>query len=133
MDEQALAAGLRSFGRVYRRECRGRRVHPTVLHLGTLSGERVEIPHDPTLDPALRADLLERILNQVDPAVALPWLTRGGVLAPGDNDFAWYAAARTAFGRHGRTLSAFYLITRDGWLDLVTDRSDLWVAPPPSG
>lgn len=121
--------GLRSFGRAYLRECRGRRLHPTVLHLGVLGGDWVEVPADPTLDVGLRADVLERILDRTDPGVALPWITRGGALAPGDHDFAWYAASRTAFGRHGHPLRAFYVITRDGWMDLVTDRSALWIGP----
>ncbi|RZI82145.1 MAG: hypothetical protein EOO67_18185 [Microbacterium sp.] len=84
------------------------------------------VPHEAGTDAGLRADLLERLLDDLDPGTALPWITRGGVLSPGDADFAWFAAARTAFGRHGHPLPAFYVITRDGWLDLTTDATALW-------
>lgn len=84
------------------------------------------VAHESATDPGFRTDLLERVVEDLDAATAVAWLTRGGVLAPGDNDFAWYAAARSAFGRHGYPLTAFYVITRDGWLDLVTDQSALW-------
>lgn len=117
---------LRSVGRAYVRECRGRRLHPTVLRLGLLGGQHVVVPLEPATDPGLRADLLERILDELDPERALPWLTRGGALSPGDTDFAWYAAARAAYGRHGHLLRAFYVITRDGWFDLVSDQTATW-------
>lgn len=126
-------ADLGRFGRAYQRECRGRRTHPVVLRLGALSGKFVEVPHQWATDPGLRADLLERLLDDLEPADAVLWLTRGGALAPGDTDFAWYAAGRAAYGRHGHQLGAFYIITRAGWLDLVTDRTARWRPSPRTG
>ena len=120
---------LLALGKAYQRECRGRRTHPVVLRLGALGGEHVVVPHGSATDAGLRADLLERVLDDLDPAVVLPWFTRGGALAPNDTDFAWYAAARTAFGRHGHPLRAFYVLTRTGWLDLCSDRSTPWRPP----
>lgn len=119
-------ADLRTAGQAFLRECRGRRLHPTTLRLGHLGGSHVPVPEDPVLDPGLRADLVEQVLDGLDAATALGWITRGGALSPGDVDFAWYAAASAAFGRHGTLLRAFYVITPDGWLDLVSDRTGGW-------
>lgn len=120
------SAGLSSVGRAFRRECRGRKVHPTTVRVGTPGGPHIGVPDAPFLDGALRADLLERVLHGLDPATAVPWITRGGALSPSDGDFAWFAAARAAFGRYGFGLPAFYVVTREGWFDLVNDRTALW-------
>jgi hypothetical protein len=102
-------------------ERRGKRVHPTTVRIGSLDGPHIGIPHDPTMDLGLRIDLIERVLDGFDPASSLTWLTRGGLLAPVDADFAWLIASREAFARHGTRLPAFIVITPHGWLDLVND------------
>jgi hypothetical protein len=102
-------------------ERRGKRAHPTTLRVGALDGPHIGIPHDPSMDGGLRTDLVERILDGLDLSEALTWLTRGGRLVPGDADFAWFAASREAFGRHGCRLPAFFVITPEGWFDLVSD------------
>ena len=51
------------------------------------------------------------------------WLVRPGTPEPHDLDLQWLAAARTAFGMHGRALDGFYVITRTGWRDVLTDET----------
>ena len=43
-----------------------------------------------------------------------------------DLDLQWLAAARTAFGMHGRPLEGFYALTRTGWRDVLTGESRVW-------
>lgn len=123
--------GLLSAGLAFRRECRGRKVHPTTVRVGEICGAHVVVPNDQALDAGLRADLLEQILSAGEPASQRVWITRGGALSPSDNDFAWNAAATNAFGRHGQRLKAFLVITREGWFDLVSDQVGLWKPPTP--
>lgn len=95
------------------------RIVPVHLHLGTDDQTLVRLPHDPDVDDGLRADLVERALEDLAPTSTLAWITRGGVLQPGDADFSWLSACRQAWGRHGRTLPGFYVVTREGWIDLL--------------
>lgn len=104
-------------------ECGPRRSFPPLLRLGDPGGVHRYFADDPGYDSGLRADVLERALDGFDLEHELPtcWLTRSGELVPGDLDFAWFAATREAFGRHGSDLPAFFVMTRRGWLDLVED------------
>ena len=120
MDPQ-LAAHARTAYDAFLRECGRRRSDPITVRIGTPGGPGLAIAHDPSLDAGFRADLLERALDDFDPATAIPWLTRGGVLVPGDPDLSWFAAARAAYGRHGAVLPGFLIITRDGWRNLLDD------------
>jgi hypothetical protein len=43
-----------------------------------------------------------------------------------DLDLLWLAAARTAFGMHGRALDGFYAVTRTGWRDVLTGETRVW-------
>jgi hypothetical protein len=94
---------------------------PPLLRIGSPGGPHLGFTDHPGYDPGLRADVLERALDGFEPGVPPPtaWITRGGSLSPGDLDFAWLAAAREAYARHGLPLSAFYLMTADGWTDLL--------------
>jgi hypothetical protein len=87
----------------------------------------------------LRADVLTRALDHgIDERTSI-WLTRGGPLSVGDVDLAWFAAARTALGRHGVGDPAVHVVTRYGWLDLSTGAGRTWrrvrplVAAPGAG
>ena len=113
-----------------------RRSLPTLVHVGRPGGERITVPHDHSFDAGLRADLLERALTGLDAVTGarpVPWVTRSGDLTPGDADFAWFAAAREAFGRHGLDLPGFFVISRHGWLNLADDDVVRWrrVRPRP--
>jgi len=104
-----------------------RRALPTLVHVGTPGGEEVVVPDEPGLDPGLRADLLERAIDGLElqtPPIA--WLTRVGVLSPGDADLAWFSATREAFARHSLVLPGFFVMTRYGWLNLANDESIRW-------
>ncbi|MFL6022215.1 MAG: hypothetical protein ACJ72O_02660 [Marmoricola sp.] len=111
-----------------------RRALPTLMHVGTPGVEEVVVPEGPGLDPGLRADIMERALDGLDPdRPPLPWLTRTGELSPGDADLAWFAATREAFGRHASALPGFFVMTRYGWLDLATDELIRWNRVRPTG
>jgi hypothetical protein len=69
--------------------------------------------------------LTERTDRGIDARTSI-WLTRGGELCVGDADLAWFAAARTAFGRHGIGDPGVHVVTRYGWLDLCTGESRTW-------
>lgn len=126
MTSAPLPADLLTVGRTFRRQCRGRRLHPTTLRIGALRGRHEVVDTAAGTDAGMRVELLAVALDRLEPTTAVPWITRGGALSPGDLDFAWSAAARIAFGQLGLTLPAFYVVTRDGVLDLVTDEVTLW-------
>lgn len=106
-----------------------RRRLPTLVHVGTPGGDHLTVIHDACFDAGLRADLVERTLDGLDGAAAarpVPWLTRTGELVPADPDFAWFSAAREAFGRHALALPGFFVITRYGWMNLANDDVIRW-------
>jgi hypothetical protein len=106
-----------------------RRRLPTLFHVGTPGGEQITLPHDLYFDAGLRADLVERAIDALDGlagARPVPWLTRVGDLSPTDADFAWFSAAREGFGRHGRELPGFFVVTRYGWLNLANEDVIKW-------
>jgi hypothetical protein len=105
-------------------ELGSRRTTPPLLHLGVPGRGHRAFADDPGYDSGLRADVLERALDamELDP-VPLAWVTRDGDLAPGDLDYAWFAATGEAFGRYGLRLPAFFVMTRRGWFDLLSDAS----------
>ncbi|MCW2785886.1 MAG: hypothetical protein JWP74_2403 [Marmoricola sp.] len=118
---KAMTAFARSAGR--------RRVLPTSVHLGSLGGRHTTVPHDDGLDAAMRADIVERLLDRIEPGAPdepQVWVTRCGRLAIGDADIAWFAAARTGFGRHGLPFPGVVVMTREGWLDVGSGQVVLW-------
>ncbi|MCX6395344.1 MAG: hypothetical protein NTV23_02535 [Propionibacteriales bacterium] len=125
-DDREHSSEVAAAGRAFRRACRGRRVHPTTVVLGLFRGVHVVLPDADGLDGGLRTDLVEQVLSTHETVPALVRITRGGALWPSDTDFAWYAAANHGFGRHGRQLESFAVITREGWFDLVTDHRERW-------
>ena len=113
-----------------------RRLLPTAFHVGTPGSDHLTLPHDACFDAGLRADLVERAIDGLEGRAAarpVPWLTRSGELSPADCDFAWFAAARAAFGRHGLPLPGFFVMTRHGWLNLADEEVVRWrrVRPDP--
>jgi hypothetical protein len=115
-------------GRFRMRE--SRRVFDAMVQVGTLGGTHdsfvVRAQDLPAIDVALRVDVVSRMLDGGDPDWHTAWLLRPGVPEPHDLDLEWYAAARSAFGVHGRRLDGFYVLTRAGWLDLATGESRTW-------
>jgi hypothetical protein len=106
-----------------------RRRLPTTFHVGTPGGDQVTVPHDVCFDAGLRADLVERAIDGLDGRAGerpVPWLTRSGDLTAADADFAWFAAAREGFGRHGLELPGFFVVTRYGWLNLANEDVVRW-------
>ena len=108
-----------------------RRVVPPTLYVGSPGGECTAMTDEPWYDVGLRTDLVTRAIDGLELADPLPWLTRGGDLAAGDNDWAWFAATRTAYARHGLALPGFFVVTRHGWLDLAGERRQAWVRVRP--
>lgn len=101
-----------------------RRVYPPLLHVGW-PGARAEVfgaePGD-RFDPTLRCDVVAALLRaarQRAPAagaVPMLWLTRPGVLEPGDLDIDWLAAAIRASAEAQLGLT-FVVVTKRGWFD----------------
>lgn len=106
---------------------RGRTAMP-VLHLGQPGGEQRRIPHAPWHDPGARADLVTRALDGLACPTPRVWLARGGPTATAPIDLAWLTAARVGHGRHGRALEHFFVVTRRGWADVVTEEEHPWEA-----
>jgi hypothetical protein len=115
-------------GRFRARE--SRRVFDVMLQVGTLGGERdsfvVRAQDLPAVDASLRVDVVDSLLEQSGGRWTTAWLVRPGSPEPHDLDLQWLAAARTAFGMHGRDLHGFYVITRAGWRDVLTGESRTW-------
>lgn len=123
----STAALLREEVRRFVTACGTRRALPSRIHVGVLAGHRITLPADPSYDAGLRADLLTRALDRLgEPAQLGAWLTRGGFTTASDQDLAWLVAVGTAFGRHGVTGTAFFAVTRHGWLDVRTGEEQTW-------
>ncbi len=104
-----------------------RRVLPTVVHLGIPGARRLSVPHDPSYDAGLCADVLERMIDGlVGDDLRCAWITRSGPLEAGDPEFRWSAAAREAFARHGLIYPGFFLVTRRGWRHLESGDAVQW-------
>lgn len=101
----------------------------TTVHVGAPEGVHVDIPSEAWFDAGLRVDLLARALSGLDDptfAGALPWLSRTGGLDPHDADLQWCAASLAAFARFGAVPPGFFVVTRRGWLDVLTGQARPW-------
>jgi hypothetical protein len=124
-----LRAALRAeVGRLRRRESRV--VFDSSVHVGVPGGERdsfvVRAQDRPALDVALRIDVLSRLIEDSPADWRAAWLVRAGALDLHDDDLRWFAAARTAYAIHDRTLDGFWVVTRSGWRDVVSDDRRVW-------
>ncbi|HET8560880.1 MAG TPA: hypothetical protein VFL69_10210 [Marmoricola sp.] len=107
----------------------GLRALPTTVHVGAPLGERIDVVSEHWFDAGLRTELVAQALAGLDEptfAVALPWLTRSGDLETHDADLAWCAASLAAFGRYGAAPPGFFVVTRRGWLDLLSGEARTW-------
>jgi hypothetical protein len=115
-------------GRLRGRE--SRRVFDAGVHVGVLGGPRdsfvVRAQDLPAVDAALRTDVLCSLVEQAPSTWRTAWLVRPGLPELHDQDLRWLAAARTAFGIHARPLEGFYVVTRTGWRDVLTDETRVW-------
>lgn len=122
-----LTAAIHGELRAFVRAAGTRRALPTTCHVGHPGGERAHWPHEVTEDRSLRADLVERAIDGLlETEGACAWVTRGGEPDLSDADAEWFAAARTAFARHGVPLPAFFVLTRNAWVDLVSGERRRW-------
>jgi hypothetical protein len=115
-------------GRFRARE--SRRVFDVSVHVGVLGGPRdsfvVRAQDLPAVDAALRTDVVAALLEDSPEAWSTAWLVRPGTPEPHDLDLQWLAAASTAFGMHDRSLDGFFVLTRSGWRDVLTDETRVW-------
>lgn len=115
-------------GRFRARE--SRRVFDVSVHVGELAGARdsfvVRAQDLPAVDAALRIDVLSALLEDSPDGWRTAWLARPGTPEVHDLDLQWLAAAGTAFGMHARVLDGFYVVTRAGWRDVLTDETRVW-------
>jgi hypothetical protein len=115
-------------GRFRQRE--SRRVFDLTVQVGTLGGSRdsfvVRAQDLPALDAGLRVDVVSSLLDGGDPDWRTAWILRPGQPEPHDLDLQWYAAARSAFAIHARSLDGFFVLTRSGWRDVLTGDSRTW-------
>lgn len=119
-----LATGMRAAMSAFVNAAGTRRVLPTIFHVGRPGGradERWAIVDDPSQDAGLRIDLVEYAVEAAGLANPVPWMTRSGDLSPHDADLAWFAATRLAFERLELDLPGFFVVTRKGWMNLLTE------------
>jgi hypothetical protein len=132
-----LAAGIHEELRAFVTSAGTRRSLPITCGVGHPGGQQTLFAHEVTAESSLRADLVERVVDGLlQTTDACAWVTRGGELDLADADAEWFAAARTAFGRHGLPLPAFFVLNRSGWVDLVTGEHREWYRVrkrPPGG
>jgi hypothetical protein len=122
-----LAAGIHVELRAFVASAGTRRSLPASCTVGHPGGQQTRFAHEVTNEASLRADLVERVLDGLlDTTDACAWVARSGELDLTDADAEWFAAARTAFGRHGLPLPAFFVLNRNGWVDLVTGEHRAW-------
>lgn len=112
-----------------------RRRFPLVLHVGAPDGRRrwaeVPWPVRPEYDAGLRFDLADALVDDLladwpEEAPFWGWLTRPGVPEVHDCDLGWLAATTRATAARERDLAGFRVVTRTGWLDLLTDERRSW-------
>ncbi|WP_030485805.1 hypothetical protein [Nocardioides aequoreus] len=110
-----------------------RRLLPTRCWVGHPGGEEDETciplaaPDGAAAPHGLRVDLVERALDGLEqPAGSLAWLARSGPLLAGDDELAWWSAARAGFARHGLVPAGFCVLNRVGWLDLAGGAGRTW-------
>ena len=115
-------------GRLRRRESRP--VFDTTVQVGRPAGGRdsfvLRAQDRPAFDAALRVDVLSRMLEDAPDDWRSAWLLRAGTVDLHDDDLRWLAAARTAYAVHDRVLEGFWVVTRFGWRDVVTDEQRTW-------
>ena len=112
------------------RERETRRVFDAAVHVGELAGPRdsfvLRAQDLPAVDTALRTDVVSSLVEQAPPGWRTAWLVRPGTPELHDQDLRWLASARTAFAIHDRPLDGFYVVTRNGWRDVMTDEIRVW-------
>jgi hypothetical protein len=115
-------------GRFRARE--SRRVFDSSVHVGVLAGPRtgfvVRAQDLPAVDAGLRVDVLSALVEQSPDLWRTTWLVRPGTPERHDVDLQWLAAARMAFGIHDRRLDGFYVVTRSGWRDALSEETRVW-------
>ena len=125
--DKALAAAIRGELRAFVDAAGTKRSLGTTCHVGHPGEAHARWAHDVTADHSLRTDLVERAIDGLHVTEgACAWITRGGELDVSDADAEWFAAARTAFARHGLVLPAFFVLNRSGWVDLVSGERRAW-------
>ena len=103
--DKTLAAAIRGELGAFVEAAGTRRSLGTTCHVGHPGEPHARWAHDVTTDHSLRTDLVERAIDGLlDTEGACAWITRGGELDVSDADAEWFAAARTAFARHGLVL-----------------------------
>jgi hypothetical protein len=123
--DAVLTAGITSELRAFVAAAGTRRALPSTCHVGHPGDAQVELPD--VDDASLRADLVERAIDGLlDIEGACAWVTRGGDLGITDADASWFAAALAGFARHGLTMSAFVVMTRSAWIDVVSGERREW-------
>lgn len=103
-----------------------RRTTPPQLRVGDPDGEFVTIALQEWYDVGARVDLVTRGLEGLPMEHPLVWMRRGGQLVAEDRDLAWLAASRAAYLAHGAVLQAFHVVTRHGWIDLISGHREAW-------
>ena len=77
-------------------------------------------------DRGFQVDLLCRLMAGADGAVAVVVVRPGHHAARTDTDGTWNAAARAAADVCGAPLAAVVIVSRWGWLDLLSGRRRDW-------
>lgn len=125
--QETLAAAIHVELRAFVAAAGNRRSLPITCHVGHPGGQQAWFAHDAGARTSLRTDLVERAIDGLlDTNQACAWVTRSGELDLADADAEWFAAARSAFARHGLRLPAFFVLNRNGWTDLLTGERRTW-------
>lgn len=87
---------------------------------------RTHRPDGGPLDRGLQVDLLCRLMAGADVPVAVIVVRPGHHAAHTDTDGTWAAAARAAADVCGLPLAGAVVVSRWGWLDLLSERRRDW-------
>ncbi len=108
---------------------------PARLRVGVVARSQVEltITDDPRPDPALRADVVDALVEHALVRAALPhdetgdgWVLRAGALLPDEEECAWLREVDRAVRLRGLLAPHLLLITKTGWYDLRDGSSKTW-------
>ena len=133
----AMARGMGVELRAFVRDAGRRRALPFTAYVGVPGAVRTPLTEaltealvgDLPDDPALRADLVERVVDSLaerDLRRACGWVTRPGPMRVDTRELAWFVAVTAGFARHGLVLPAFFIVGRSAWLEVRSGRTREW-------
>lgn len=126
MDASRIAGAMHAEMRSLSKRLGRRAAAINELRVGIPGDAPFVIETSSILDPGLRHDVTSRALEGLVAPAPLAWLVRTGEVSLQDHDLAWFSAVRRAFDAHDLPLRTFHVVTRRGWIEVVSGQQIQW-------